>query len=59
MAALIGLGLGIAWELVEATFLNLERADTLLDLVMDTIGATAGGKFAGWVINQQGAMRAS
>lgn len=59
LAGLVGLGLGIAWELVEATFLNLERADTLLDLVMDTIGATAGGSFAGWVIDQQGAARGS
>ncbi|MBM1170054.1 hypothetical protein [Microvirga arabica] len=59
LATLIGLGLGIAWEIVEATFLNLAWADTLLDLVMDTIGATAGGKFAGWVIVQLGATRDS
>jgi hypothetical protein len=55
MAALIGIGLGMVWELIEATFLNLAWADTLLDVVMDTIGAAIGGIFAGWVIDRQGA----
>lgn len=54
-AALIGLGLGIAWEIVEATFLNLSLIDTLVDLLMDTIGAALGGWFAGWAIRNQGA----
>jgi hypothetical protein len=55
MAALIGLGLGMVWELLEASFLNLAWGDTLLDVVMDTIGAAIGGIFAGWVIDRQGA----
>ncbi|MBJ6127099.1 hypothetical protein [Microvirga splendida] len=54
-AALIGLGLGIAWEIVEMLFLNLTVVDTLIDLVMDTIGAALGGWFAGWAIRDQGA----
>ncbi|WP_230534416.1 hypothetical protein [Microvirga roseola] len=54
-AALIGLGLGIAWEIVEALFLNLVVTDTVVDLVMDTIGAALGGWFAGWAIRNQGA----
>ena len=54
-AALIGLGLGIAWELVEMLFLNLHVTDTFIDLVMDTIGSATGGWFAGWAIHNQGA----
>ncbi|MFC1458570.1 hypothetical protein ACETIH_18060 [Microvirga arabica] len=54
-AALIGLGLGIAWEFLEMLFLNLHLTDTLIDLVMDTIGSAAGGWFAGWGIYSQGA----
>ncbi len=59
MAALIGLGLGIAWELLEATFLNLSWPDTLLDVVMDTIGAAIGGSFAVWITDQQNATQRS
>ncbi len=58
-AALMGLGLGIAWEIVEMLFLNLHVTDTLVDLVMDTIGAALGGWFAGWAIRNQGATQRS
>jgi len=58
-AALIGLGIGIAWELIEMTFLDLAIVDTVVDLIMDTIGAAAGGWFAGWVIDQQGERRSA
>lgn len=47
-AALIGLGLGIAWEILEMLFLNLKVVDTLVDLLMDTIGAALGG----WLVGQ-------
>jgi hypothetical protein len=58
-AALIGLGLGIAWEIAEMLFLNLHVTDTLVDLVLDTIGAALGGWFAGWAIHNQGAAQRS
>lgn len=58
-AAVIGLGLGIAWEIAEMLFLNLHFTDTLVDLVLDTIGAALGGWFAGWAIQNQGAAQRS
>lgn len=50
--ALIGLGLGIVWEIAESLFLNLTFLDTIVDLVMDTLGAALGGWLAGWALNQ-------
>lgn len=50
---LLGLGLGIAWEIAEAFFLNLHVTDTSVDLLVDTIGAALGGVLAGWVIERQ------
>ena len=49
-AAGIGIGLGIAWEIFESTFLDLTLGDTISDLVCDTIGAVAGGALAYWAI---------
>ena len=51
--AAAGLGLGIAWELFESSFLNLHFWDTVVDLVMDTVGAALAGWFAGWVIRKE------
>lgn len=48
-----GLALGVLWEVAEALFLNLTWTDTLIDLLVDTIGAAAGGVLAGWVIRRQ------
>ena len=48
-AAGIGLGLGIVWEILESLFLNLTFWDTIVDLVMDTLGAAAAGWFLGWL----------
>ena len=52
--AAVGLVLGIGWELIEVLFLNITWTDALADLVVDTIGAAAGGVLAGWVIRRQG-----
>jgi hypothetical protein len=52
-AALLGFGLGIVWEIIEMAFLNLTPVDTIVDLVMDTLGAAAGGWLAGWAIRRQ------
>lgn len=49
----LGLGLGIAWELIEMMFLNLSLIDTLIDLLMDTLGAALAGPFTAWVARQQ------
>ena len=49
-----GLGLGIAWELFEYTYLPLTWPDTILDLVMDGAGAALGGWLAIWLIDQRG-----
>ena len=53
-AALLGLALGVGWELLELTFLALTWPDTILDLVMDTAGAALGGWFAAWIIVTRG-----
>jgi hypothetical protein len=50
----LGFVLGVAWELVELTFLVLTWGDTILDIVMDTLGAAAGGWFALWLIRVRG-----
>lgn len=50
----LGLALGIAWELFEFTFLDLTWPDTILDLVMDAVGAALGGWFALWLIKAWG-----
>lgn len=57
--ALIGLGIGIVWEIMESFFLNLTWLDTIVDLSVDTAGAALGGWLAGWVIREQGAVLAS
>ena len=54
IVAATGLALGIGWELIEVLFLNLSWTDTLVDLLVDTVGAAAGGVLAGWVIRRQG-----
>ena len=54
IVAATGLALGVGWELIEMLFLNLSWTDTLVDLLVDTIGAAAGGVLAGWVIRRQG-----
>lgn len=46
--AVIGFALGVGWEIAEALVLNLAWIDTILDLLMDTIGAVAAGWFVGW-----------
>ena len=53
--AAVGFGLGVLWEIAEALFLDLRWTDTIVDLVLDTIGAALGGWFAAWVIREQGA----
>jgi hypothetical protein len=54
-AAGIGISLGIAWEIFEASFLDLTVGDTISDLLCDVIGAAVGGAFAYWAA---GRMRA-
>ena len=46
-AAAVGLGLGILWEILESFFLNLTFWDTIVDLVLDALGAAAAGWFVG------------
>lgn len=48
-AAAVGLGLGIVWEIFESLFLNLTFRDTIVDLVMNTLGAAAAGWFVGQI----------
>ncbi|MBP1807583.1 hypothetical protein [Rubellimicrobium aerolatum] len=50
----LGLLLGLGWEGVEVTFLDLTWPDTLLDLVMDGAGSALGGSFAIWLIERRG-----
>lgn len=50
--ALVGLGLGVVWEIFESSFLNLHFWDTIVDLIMDTIGAALAGWFVGWVVRE-------
>ena len=57
IVAVAGLVLGIGWELIEIIFLNITWTDSLVDLLVDTIGAAAGGVLAGWVIRRQGLHR--
>lgn len=53
-ATLLGLVLGLSWELIEVTFLVLTWPDTILDLVMDVSGAALGGWVAAWIIGAWG-----
>ena len=53
-ATLLGLVLGIGWELIELSFLALTWPDTILDLAMDAWGAALGGWFASWIIQAWG-----
>lgn len=53
-ATALGFVLGVAWELVEYTYLPLTWPDTILDLVMDTAGSALGGWLAIWMIDQRG-----
>lgn len=53
-AVVWGLGLGIPWEVIEFFVLNISWLDTLIDLVLDTVGAAIGGWFASWTIQEQG-----
>ena len=46
-AAAIGFGLGVVWEIFESLFLNLTFWDTVMDLIMDTLGAAIAGWFLG------------
>jgi hypothetical protein len=52
--ALIGLALGILWEIAESLFLNLGWWDTLLDLIVDTAGAALAGVFIGRLLHEEG-----
>ena len=47
-AAAVGFGLGAVWEVCESLFLNLTFWDTVVDLIMDTIGAA----LAGWLVRR-------
>lgn len=50
----IGLLLGILWELFEWMIGIIDSpADTMVDLVMDTIGATVAGLFCAWAANTE------
>lgn len=51
--AAVGLGLGIIWEILESLWLNLALGDTIVDLIMDAIGAAVAGWFVSWVIRKQ------
>lgn len=53
MAMAVGLGLGVLWEIVEATFVSLTLLDTISDIVLDMIGAAVGGLFADWAMQLQ------
>jgi hypothetical protein len=50
----LGLAMGIGWELIEVTYLDLTWPDTILDLVMNTAGAAFAGSFALWMIRARG-----
>jgi hypothetical protein len=50
-----GLVLGIVWEVLELTFVNLTWGDTTVDLVMDTAGAALAGFYVSWLIRRQSA----
>ena len=52
MAMAVGLGLGILWEIVEATFVSLTLLDTISDIVLDVIGAAIGGLLADWAMQR-------
>ena len=51
--AVVGFGLGVVWEVFESLFLNLTFWDTIVDLVMDTIGAVVAGWFIGQVASRR------
>jgi len=57
LAAGCGFVLGVAWEIVEAFFIDLRLQDTIVDLMLDTIGASLGGWLSGWVIQRMGGIR--
>ena len=48
-----GLVLGIVWEVLELTFVNLTWGDTTVDLVMDTAGAALAGFYVSWLTRKQ------
>lgn len=50
---LTGLVLGALWEVAESLFLNLRLQDTLVDLLMDTLGGLCAGLFLGWLIGDR------
>ena len=51
----IGLVLGIAWEIFEwAVGIINGWADTLVDIVMDVLGAVAAGLFCVWAAGKMG-----
>lgn len=47
-----GLILGVLWEVGEVTLVDPDWADTLFDLLMDTIGAAFAAPFAIWAARQ-------
>lgn len=53
LAAAVGLGLGILWEVFEATFVSLTVVDTISDVILDVIGAAVGGWIADWAVEQR------
>lgn len=59
VAAAVGLGLGVLWEIAEALFVSLTALDTIFDLILDTLGAAAGGWLAKWVVEDSQQHRAS
>ena len=48
-----GLVLGIMWEVLELTFVNLTWEDTTVDLVMDTAGAALAGFYVSCLTRKQ------
>lgn len=53
LLALGAFGLGVLWEVFEMTFLNLAWSDTVVDLVMDTLGGAAAGWFLGAIAGER------
>lgn len=52
LAAGCGLAVGVSWEILESLFIDLRPQDTIVDLVLDTVGASMGGWLSGWVIQR-------
>jgi hypothetical protein len=54
VVAAFGFGVGVLWEVFEwAIGMIGDRVDTIVDLVMDTLGGAAAGLFCAWAINRR------